>query len=288
LFLDGRVKLSDNFTIQPKVFAMTHIAAAFAARVRTGAPAFAAWCGIPDASVAEIMVREGFDCAVLDMQHGAYDYTIAVQGISNCALAGKPAIVRVPVGGFSMASRMLDAGAAGIIAPMVNTVADARQLASFTKFPPLADRSWGPARALTLTGLAPADYLAQANDFSLTIAMIETRAALDALDDILAVPGIDGVFVGPSDLSIALSNGASVNQLSPDVDKALDHVAARAKAHKKFASAFCGDGKRAAEVAAKGFQLMSVGTDIMQLRAGCRAGLDAARVDMPPGKQGSF
>ncbi len=267
---------------------MTTIAAAFAARVRTGAPAFAAWCGIPDATVCEIMVREGFDCAVLDMQHGGIDYGIAVQGISNCALAGKPAIVRVPVGGFAMASRMLDAGAAGIIAPMVNTVEDAQKLASFTKFPPLADRSWGPTRALTLTGLTPADYLAGANDFSLTIAMIETRAALDALDDILAVPGIDGVFVGPSDLSIALSHGASVNQLSPDVDKALDHVVARAKAHKKFASAFCGDGKRAADVAAKGFQLMSVGTDIMQLRAGCRSGLDAAQAGAIAGKQGSY
>ncbi len=267
---------------------MTHLAAAFAARVRSGAPSFAAWCGIPDPSVAEIMVREGFDCAVLDMQHGAIDYGIAIQGISNCALAGKPAIVRIPVGEFSTASRMLDAGAAGIIAPMVNSVEDARQLAAFTKFPPMAERSWGPARALTLTGLAPADYLAQANGFSLTIAMIETRAAMDALDDILAVPGIDGVFVGPSDLSIALSNGASVNQLSPDVDKAMDHIVARAKAHKKFASAFCGDGKRAAEIAAKGFQLMSIGSDIMQLRAGAKAGLDAARAGGKPGKQGGY
>ncbi len=267
---------------------MTHIAAAFAERIRSGAPAFAAWCGIPDPSVPEIMVREGFDCAVLDMQHGAYDYAVAIQGISNCALAGKPAIVRIPVGEFPTASRMLDAGAAGIIAPMVNSVADAKQLAAFTKFPPVAERSWGPARALTLTGLAPADYLAQANGFSLTIAMIETRAALDALDDILSVPGIDGVFVGPSDLSIALSNGAGVNQLSPDVDKAMDHIVKRAKAHKKFASAFCGDGKRAAEVAAKGYQLMSIGTDNLLLRAGCKAALAAANTGAKAGKQGSY
>ncbi len=113
---------------------MTHPAIAFAARVRTGAPAFAAWCGIPDPLVPELMVREGFDCAVLDMQHGAYDYAIACQAIANVAAAGKPAIVRVPVGEFTTASRMLDAGASGIIAPMVNSVEDAKLLAASPSF----------------------------------------------------------------------------------------------------------------------------------------------------------
>jgi 4-hydroxy-2-oxoheptanedioate aldolase len=267
---------------------MTHIPALFADRVRKGAPALAAWCGIPDPLVPEIMVREGFDCAVLDMQHGAVDVAAAIQGIASVALAGKPAIVRVPVGEFTTASRMLDAGAAGIIAPMVNSVADAKQFAAFTKFPPMGERSWGPHKALALTGLSMLDYLATANSFSLTIAMIETRAAMAALDDILAVPGIDGVFVGPSDLSIALTNGATVNQLHPEVDKALDHIVARARAAGKFASAFCGDGKRAAEVAAKGFQLMSVGTDQLLLRAGCRAALDAANAGGKPGVKGGY
>ena len=85
---------------------------------------------------------------------------------------------------------------------MINSVEDARLFVSFTKFPPLGERSWGPARALALTGLSPQDYFKQANDFSLIVAMIETREAIAAVDDILAVPGIDGVFVGPSDLSI--------------------------------------------------------------------------------------
>jgi 4-hydroxy-2-oxoheptanedioate aldolase len=267
---------------------MTHFIDAFAKRVRTGAPAFAAWCGIPDPLVPEIMVREGFDCAVLDMQHGAVDYSVAMQGIANCALAGKAAIVRVPVGEFTTASRVLDGGAAGVIAPMVNSVEDARLLAAFTKFPPMGERSWGPHKALALTGLAPTDYLAAANGFTLTIAMIETRAAMAALDDILAVPGIDGVFVGPSDLSIALTNGGTVNQLHPEVDKALDHIVARAKAAGKFASAFCADGKRAAEVAAKGYQLMSIGTDNLLLRAGSRVALDTARASGKAGQQGAY
>jgi 4-hydroxy-2-oxoheptanedioate aldolase len=267
---------------------MTHFIAAFAERVRKGAPAFAAWCGMPEPLVPEIMCREGFDCAVLDMQHGAVDYACAMQGIASVALAGKAAIVRIAVGDFTTASRVLDGGAAGVIAPMVNSVADAKQLAAFTKFPPMGERSWGPHKALALTGLAPLDYLAQANGFSLTIAMIETRAAMAALDDILAVDGIDGVFVGPSDLSIALTNGAAVNQLHPEVDKAMDHIVARAKAAGKFASAFCGDGKRAAEVAANGYQLMSVGTDNVLLRAGCKAALEAARATGKAGQQGAY
>jgi 4-hydroxy-2-oxoheptanedioate aldolase len=267
---------------------MTHPAIALADRLRSGAPAFAAWCGIPDPLVPEILVREGFDCAVVDMQHGAYDYASASQAIANVAGAGKAVIVRPPVGEFTTASRMLDAGAAGIIAPMVNSVADARQLAAYTKFPPIGERSWGPARALSLSGLAPPDYLKAANGFSLTIAMIETRAALGALDAILGVDGIDGVFVGPSDLSIALTDGATVNQAHPEVDKALDHIVARAKAAGKFAAAFCADGKRAGEVAAKGYQLMSIGTDQVLLRAGAKAGLEAARAGGTATQQSAY
>jgi 4-hydroxy-2-oxoheptanedioate aldolase len=256
---------------------MSDIAKTLAARLKSGPTAFAAFCGFPDASVPEIMVREGFDAALIDMQHGAFDYALSVQAIANVALAGKASIVRVPVDGFPMASRMLDAGANAVMAPMINSAADAHQLVKFSKYPPQGERSWGPHRALALSGMAMKDYLKMANSFSLTIAMIETRAALDALDDILAIDGLDGVFVGPSDLSIALTNGATVDQLHPEVDKALDHVAARAKAHGKFASAFCGDGKRAAEVVAKGYQLVSIGTDGLLLRAGCRAALDAAK-----------
>jgi 4-hydroxy-2-oxoheptanedioate aldolase len=259
---------------------MTHISQAFADRLRNGAPAFAAWCGIPEPQVVELLVREGFDCAVLDMQHGSYDVASATSAITSVVGAGKPAIVRIAVGDFATASRMLDVGAAGIIAPMVNSVADARALAAFTKLPPMGERSWGPARALAFTGLSMGDYLKQANGFSLTIAMIETRAAMNVLDEILAVPGIDGVFVGPSDLSIALTNGATIDQLHPEVDKALDHIAARAKAHGKLASAFCGDGKRAAEVAKKGFQLCSIGTDGLLVRAGAKAALEAVRAGM--------
>ena len=248
-----------------------------AAQIKTGSTVFAAWCGLPEPLIGELLVREGFVSAVFDMQHGAFDISGAMRGIGGVALAGKPAIVRIPVGDFALASRLYDSGAAAVIAPMINSVADACAFAAFAKFPPMGERSWGPHRAIALTGMTHPDYLAQANGFQLAIAMIETRAALAALDDILAVPGIDGVLVGPSDLSIALSGGAAVNPDSAEVDAALTHVVARARAHGKFAALFTFSGAKAKAMAARGFALCSIATDQLLLRQAAKAELAAAR-----------
>lgn len=248
-----------------------------ARRLRAGETVLMSWCGLNDASLAEATLREGFDAALLDMQHGAIDFTTTVEAIALAGLAGKPAIARIPVGDFASASRLLDAGAAAIVAPMINSAADARAFAGFAKFPPVGERSWGPHRAQALAGLEGADYFHAANQMHMAIAMIETREALAALDSILDTPGIDGVFVGPSDLSIALTNGATVDAHHPEVDRALDHIAARCKAKNKVAGAFCMTGKRANELAKRGFGLCSVSTDGMMLRIGARAELKAAR-----------
>ena len=253
------------------------IIGALSARIKAGERLVTAWIGINDPAIAEQLAREGYDAVTLDMQHGAIDIAGAMRGIGAAALAGKPAIVRIPVGEFATASRVIDAGAAAVIAPMVNSVADAKRFADFMKFPPLGQRSWGPRAALNLTGLIGPAYLHSANAITLAIAMIETREALDALDDILASPGIDGVFVGPGDLSIALNRGAIVDPHGGDVDAQLTHVAARAKANGKFAAMFCIDGKSAREMAGRGFSLVSASTDQLLLRTAARAELAAAR-----------
>src|SRR5260370_1174980 len=165
------------------------VLAKLAAQLAANAHPLCAWVGMNDPAVAELLAREVYDAVVLDMQHGALDFAGASRAILSVALAGKPAIVRVPVGEFALASRVLDAGAAGIIAPMINSGDDARRLVEFTKFPPLGERSWGPRAALTLSGLDGPAYLNAANAMTQTIAMIETRAALDALDDILGGAG---------------------------------------------------------------------------------------------------
>ena len=260
---------------------MSNVFTTFAASLRAGKPALAAFIGFPDPMVTESMMRDGFDTAVIDMQHGMHTTQSVIQAIGGAAAAGKAVFVRPPVGDFAFASRALDAGAVGIVAPMVNTVEDARRLAAFCKYPPVGERSWGPYRATGLTSLAMGDYLKQANDITLALAMVETREALDALDDILSVPGIDGVFVGPSDLSIALSNGGHVDQFHADVDAALTHVAARCKAHGKIASCFAMTGQRAAEMIARGFQMSSVATDQVLLRNAVKTELAVARGAMP-------
>jgi 4-hydroxy-2-oxoheptanedioate aldolase len=236
-----------------------------------------AWIGVNDAAVADALARESFDAVTLDMQHGGVDFVGAARSILAVALAGKPTIARIPVGDFAGASRLADAGAAAVIAPMINSAEDARRFAEFMKFPPLGRRSWGPRAALALTGLIGPAYLHSANAMTLAIAMIETREALEALDDILTTPGIDGVFVGPSDLSIALNRGAVVDPHGADVEAALSRIAERAHAHGKFAGLFCLDGARAKAALARGFGLCSVSTDLILLRAAARLELAAAR-----------
>jgi 4-hydroxy-2-oxoheptanedioate aldolase len=246
-------------------------------RLRSGSPALAAWCGLPEAAIPALLAREAFDMVVIDTQHGAVDFATAVRATALIEAAGKPAMVRIPVGDFAAASRYLDAGMSGVIAPMINTIEDARRFASFMKFPPVGERSWGPHGALALSGLQPGDYFQKGNGLSVSFAMVETREALDIIDDILAVPGIDGIFIGPSDLSIALSGGTDMNPASAMVEKALDHALARARAAGKFAAIYSATGERAADLVRKGFHMVSIASDSALLRAGAQMALKAAR-----------
>ncbi|WP_112662356.1 HpcH/HpaI aldolase family protein [Microvirga flavescens] len=246
-------------------------------RARSGRAAFAAWCGLPEPSNSAVLAREAFDAIVLDLQHGAIDFAAAVRAIPGIVAAGKPAIARIPVGDFATASRFLDAGVAGVIAPMINSLEDARLFASFMKYPPIGSRSWGPHGALTFSGLGADDYFRKANGLSSALAMVETREALAVVDEILAEPGIDGVFIGPSDLSIALSGGAALDPEGREVEEAIAHVLNRTKAAGKVAAIYAASGEKAAEWARKGFHLISIGTDAGLLRMGAEAALKAAR-----------
>src|SRR5262249_49442878 len=188
------------------------------------------------------------------------------------------AMVRIPVGEFATASRALDFGAEGIIAPMINTPADARAYVSFAKFPPLGERSWGPHRATTLANMADQKvYLREANALTVTFAMIETRTALDNVEAIAATPGIDALFLGPADLSIALSNGAEVDPMSPKVDRELDRIMGAAHKAGKVMGAYCHSVERAAALAKRGVRFLAVGSDMGVLRAGAGGGWSARK-----------
>jgi 4-hydroxy-2-oxoheptanedioate aldolase len=243
-----------------------------ARRLRAGETVYTGWCGMGSSLVAEALAREGFVAVNLDQQHGQFDMATTAQGIGAIRLAGAAPVVRVPLGDFAVVSRVLDLGAEGVIAPMINTPADARAFVSAAKFPPVGDRSWGPMRAMMLAGMSdPKSYLHEANDLTVTMAMIETRTSLDNLDAIAATPGIDMLFVGPSDLSITLSNGTALDPHSPEIEKELDRIAAVAHKSKKFAGLFCANAERAVAYSRRGYQFLAVGTDLMQLRAGVAA-----------------
>jgi 4-hydroxy-2-oxoheptanedioate aldolase len=253
--------------------------ARLAERLRAGETLLASWHAIPEPLVVETVARAGFDVVVLDMQHGYYSRDSILRSVGAAVLAGKPAIVRVPVGGFGVASWALDAGAEAVIAPMVNTTADARAFVEVMKYPPVGGRSWGPTRAMTLRGEKDARaFLAAANSSTLSIAMIETRTALAALDDIVALPGIDSVFVGPWDMSVSLSDGKTVDAAHPAVEEALAEVVRAAVAAGKIPATLAPNAERARVAMKLGYRLIAVGGDsgyiadgVRHLLAECRA-----------------
>lgn len=221
-----------------------------------------AWSGVPDALTVEIVARQGFDAVTLDMQHGGHNEDSVMRSIVPIQAVNKPALVRIPVGRFDMASRALDFGAEAVIAPMVNSVADARAFAAAMKYPPLGERSWGPTYALPRHGKGTqADWLKESNQRTLAFAMVETRAALAALDGILETPGIDGIFVGPSDFSIAWSNGAKVDSTLEDMMETIASIAERTRKAGKHAAIYVIDPAISGRVVKMGYRLLAMGSE---------------------------
>jgi len=249
-----------------------------ARKLRAGETVFTAWCNLGSPVVAETIAREGYACAVLDRQHGLWDTASIIAGINAVHGAGSTPAVRVPLADFAFVSRALDFGAEAIVAPMINTVADALQFANAAKYPPLGERSWGPQRAMVLQGKSvPVDYLREANDGTLTFAMIETATALANMDAIAATPGIDALFVGPYDLSTALSGGTAQDVTAPEVENAIDKICAAATRAKKIPGIYCRDAQRALAMAKRGFRFIAVGSDFGIVREGAAAQIKALK-----------
>lgn len=247
----------------------SHAGFSLASRLRAGETVYSAWCGLASPIITEVMAREGFKAVTIDQQHGMWDHAATVASIAGIRQGGGAPIVRVPLDDFGGVSRVLDWGAEGVIMPMINTVDDARRFVSVAKYPPAGDRSWGPHRATMLGGMPDQKaYLREANALTVTLAMIETRAALKNVDAIAAVPGIDVLFVGPSDLSIALSDGGDVDPHSGDVEAALDGIVAAAKKAGKIAGIYCANADRALACGKRGFRFHAIGSDLGFLRAG--------------------
>ncbi len=232
------------------------------------------WLAIPHAFSAETMAHQGWDSLTIDLQHGVIDYAQMLGMLQAISTTPTVPVVRVPWLEPGIIMKSLDAGAYGIICPMVNTREDCQRLLSYTRYAPKGTRSFGPIRALLYGG---ADYPQHANDTIVTFAMIETAQALDNLDAILSVEGLDAIYIGPSDLSLALGCRPVFDDVDPKAQQAIDHILERAKAHGVKAGIHNGLPRVAKERIAKGFRFVTVSSDARLLASGSQALLSEMR-----------
>jgi 4-hydroxy-2-oxoheptanedioate aldolase len=241
----------------------------------TGKPLVFPWIGTPGAQLAGQVARLGFDAVALDLQHSTIDMGEAAQMVAAINAVGKPAILRVRWNDPGICNSALDMGAACVIAPMTNSAEQVKALVKATKYPPVGQRSWGGYTMLQSAGVSAGDYLKQSNHETLVMAMIETEEALDNLEAIAAVPGLDGLFVGPSDLSIALSKGAKIDRLGESTLTAMKKVVAACQKNKLVPAAFAGTLDSIETYSKLGFTFLAGPTDTDLMRAGAERYLAA-------------
>ena len=231
------------------------------------------WLSSPNSYGAEVVGHSGFDTVTVDMQHGMIGFDAALPMMQ--ALSSTPAmpLVRVPSLNGPQIMQMLDAGAYGIICPMISTEADARAFVAACRYPPAGERSFGPTRGLLYGG---PDYFANANETILTLAMIETRKGLENLDAILAVEGLDGIYIGPNDLCLALGLAPSSEPADAKGRDTIADLRARVAKAGKVSGIVCSGPAAAAQRAAEGFDMVTPGNDAGWLRGWVRA----ARAEM--------
>lgn len=245
-----------------------------------GAVAYGAWLSLPDAASAEVVARVGYDYCCVDMQHGYADYRTAVTMLQAIDLGTGSPTVRVPWNEPGIIGRMLDAGAMNLIVPMVNSVEEARAAVAACRYPPDGARSFGPIRAALRDG---SGYYAGANDEVGCIPMIETRAAVDALDEILAVPGIDAVYVGPSDLAISYGLAPGQGEDDAEFTGAIERIVERCAAHGVVPGIHASPALTPKRVE-QGFRMVTVTSDAVTLGGAMAAELRAVRdLPMPDG-----
>ncbi len=243
----------------------------FIKKLRSGNMVISGWSGQQDPMYLSMLAKTGFDAVTLDMQHGMQTENSVIRGIAAIEPTTKPTIIRIPVGRFDFVSRALDAGAHGIIAPMINTAEDARQLVSYGKYIPVGDRSYGPTQAAGVFNASPTDYVTTANDNMVLFAMIETKEAVSNMEAILDVDGVDGIFCGPGDLSISVRGNVVPDAYGPDTIDIVKKIAAEAHARGKLAATWCGNTDQVQLAQELGFNYAALGHDGLYVSQGVDA-----------------
>jgi 4-hydroxy-2-oxoheptanedioate aldolase len=234
---------------------------------KSGGAVINGWLAIPSAFSAEVMSHQGWDTLTVDLQHGVTDYQSAVSMFTAISTTQTVPIARVPWNEPGIIMKVLDGGAYGVICPMVNCREDAERFVAATRYPPVGNRSFGPIRALLYGG---PDYPVHANDTVVTLAMIETRRAIDNLDEILSVKGLDAVYIGPADLSMSLGCKPTFDDVDPPVVEAIEMILAKSKEKGVVPCIHNGTPEAALKRIAKGFQLVTIGSDARLMAAGAQ------------------
>lgn len=234
------------------------------------------WLGIPSAFSAEVMAHQPFDSITVDMQHGIVDYQAAVGMLQAISTRGATPLARVPWNDPAAIMKILDAGAYGVVCPMINNAEECERFVGACRYVPDGYRSYGPIRAAMYGG---SDYAAAANGTILTFAMIETAEAMDNLDAIMSVPGLDAIYVGPNDLSLSLGFAPSPDPKEPKVVEAMAAILAAAQRNDVRAGIHTTGGEMTRRMFAQGFQFCTLANDVRMLVAGANAEIKAARGD---------
>jgi 4-hydroxy-2-oxoheptanedioate aldolase len=249
------------------------------AKWQAGEAAFGLWAGIPSSLTAELAAAAGYDYVCVDLQHGCSDEATMISMFQATQAAGAAPMARLAWNEPWLVMRALDLGAVGVILPLIDSAADAARAVEACRYPPHGRRSFGPVRAEMVVGSAALDELAAG---ALCFAMIETREGLDNLDEIAATPGLDGLYVGPSDLAIALGMPPRPIAVDPGEDRkpladAIEQVREACVTHGLIPGMHCGGGRAAEQYARGGFRLVTVGLDTSLFKSTISRELSAAR-----------
>ena len=236
------------------------------------------WSLMPEPLATEAFAHGSWDACCIDMQHGFIDYANLLAMTTPVHACGKSVVLRAALNDYATMAKALDLGVDAIVCPMVNSGADARAFVEATKYPPVGQRSYGAYRDGRKEDTGAKGALAGTNARKFNFAMVETQSALDSLDEICGTEGIDGVFVGPNDLSASLTQGAGpVDPASPKVLAALDLIVAKCREYAIVPGIYAGSAQHAQAYVERGFHLLALGSDIGLLESASEALLADAR-----------
>ena len=254
-----------------------------------GKPAINGWLSIGNGFTAEIMASAGYNSITADLQHGAFDYHATLTMFQAMRASGVAVMARVPWLDAGAIMKVLDAGAYGVICPMINSRQEAERLVSFVRYPPGGTRSFGPTRVNFAAG---ANYGGEADDNILCFAMIETREAFERVEEIAGTPGLDGLYIGPADLTLGLTGKkyrTGFDREEPEMVEAIRKICDTAHAAGIRAGLHNGSAAYAAKAIGWGFDLVTVSNDVRLLAGAAEASVAEVRrrlgeVNAGPGK----